>query len=159
MAFRRVSKALPVSYLTTDHLGSPRILTDQLGQVTSRRDFHPYGEETFTAERTAALGYEPDALRQKFTSYERDSETDLDYAKARMFSYSHGRFTSPDDFRNDSKTTNPESWNLYVYVGNNPLTYADPTGKEKLYKADGTFLGKVGSNDTIRIVKKLKFLK
>ena len=34
-----------ISYLTNDHLGSPRILTDQNGQVISRRDFLPYGEE------------------------------------------------------------------------------------------------------------------
>jgi len=31
--------------LTTDHLGSPRITTDQFGQAASRRDFMPYGEE------------------------------------------------------------------------------------------------------------------
>ena len=34
-----------VSYTTTDHLGSPRVITDQNGQVTSRRDFLPFGEE------------------------------------------------------------------------------------------------------------------
>jgi hypothetical protein len=76
-----------------------------------------------------------------------------------MYSYSHGRFSSPDDFRNDSKTSKPQSWNLYVYVGNNPLVHIDPTGKEKLYKADGTYLGKTGSNDDIRIVKKAEISK
>ncbi|QYO68001.1 hypothetical protein [Leptolyngbya sp. 7M] len=31
------------SYLTNDHLGSPRITTDQFGQTISRRDFMPFG--------------------------------------------------------------------------------------------------------------------
>ncbi|MGH9820617.1 MAG: hypothetical protein ACRD43_10650 [Pyrinomonadaceae bacterium] len=33
------------NYTTTDHLGSPRIVTDELGQVVSRRDFMPFGED------------------------------------------------------------------------------------------------------------------
>jgi uncharacterized protein RhaS with RHS repeats len=34
-----------INYTTTDHLGSPRIITNELGQVKSRRDFMPFGEE------------------------------------------------------------------------------------------------------------------
>ena len=34
-----------VSYLTTDHLGSPRINTDQNGAVMARHDYQPFGEE------------------------------------------------------------------------------------------------------------------
>ncbi len=37
-----------------------------------------------------------DTIRQKFTSYERDGETQLDYAQARYFSSQQGRFTSVD---------------------------------------------------------------
>jgi RHS repeat-associated protein len=116
------------SYLTNDHLGSPRVLTDQLGQVISRRDFHPFGEEIATAERTAALGYTADGIRQKFTSYERDKETDLDYAKARMFGSSLGRFTSPDPLLSSGRVVNPHTWNRYNYVLGNPLRYSDPLG-------------------------------
>lgn len=47
-----------------------------------------------------------------------------------MYSYSHGRFTSPDYFANDTHTADPQSWNLYNYVRNNPLKYIDITGKE-----------------------------
>jgi hypothetical protein len=45
-----------------------------------------------------------------------------------MYGYSYGRFTSPDDFTNDSHVSDPQSWNLYVYVRNNPLRLIDPTG-------------------------------
>lgn len=47
-----------------------------------------------------------------------------------MYGYSHGRFTSPDDFLNDSDVGDPQSWNLYAYCRNNPLGCTDPTGKE-----------------------------
>jgi RHS repeat-associated protein len=117
-----------VSYLTADHLGSPRITTDENGQVISRRDFQPFGEEIATSQRTQGLGYAGDTVRQKFTGYERDNETDLDYAKARMYKYSHGRFTAPDPLLSSGRVENPQSWNRYTYVLNNPLLYIDPLG-------------------------------
>jgi uncharacterized protein RhaS with RHS repeats len=46
-----------VSYTTADHLGSPRILTDENGATISRRDFRPFGEEISTPDRSANLGY------------------------------------------------------------------------------------------------------
>jgi RHS repeat-associated protein len=63
------------------------------------------------------------------TGYERDIESDLDFAQARMYNKNHGRFTSPDDFRNDSQPDDPQSWNLYLYVRNKPLIAIDPTGE------------------------------
>lgn len=35
-------------------------------------------------------------MRQAFTGYERDNESDLDYADARYYASSYGRFSSPD---------------------------------------------------------------
>ncbi|RMH32324.1 MAG: RHS repeat protein, partial [Acidobacteria bacterium] len=81
-----------VSYLMSDHLGSPRVLTEQSGKVYSRRDFMPFGEEIRTLQRTEQLGYGADAVRQKFTGYERDSESGLDFAQARYFHFGFGRF-------------------------------------------------------------------
>ncbi len=46
-----------------------------------------------------------------------------------MYANQLGRFTSPDNFSNDTHTSDPQSWNLYVYVRNNPYKYVDPTGK------------------------------
>jgi hypothetical protein len=59
-----------VSYLTNDHLGSPRVTSDANGQVISRRDLLPFGEEiqSGTGGRTTAQGYGGgDSIRQKFT--------------------------------------------------------------------------------------------
>ena len=118
-----------VKYLTQDHLGSPRVITDANGSVTSRRDFHAYGEEVFTAQRTAALGYPPDPIRQKFTTYERDTESDLDFAQARYYSSRLGRFFSIDPGNADADQEVPQSWNAYAYARNNPLKYGDPSGE------------------------------
>lgn len=55
----------------------------------------------------------------------------MDYFLARYYSSSQGRFTSPDPiFISDKQTYNPQFWNLYNYVGNNPLNATDPTGME-----------------------------
>jgi RHS repeat-associated protein len=132
-----------ISYTTNDHLGSPRITTDSLGKVISRRDFLPFGEEIQRAS------YGSDSVRQKFTGYERDSETGLDYAKARMFGSGVGRFTSPDPYNvilekergedEDERAailigfiSNPQRWNMYIYVVNNPFAFTDPDGQTDL---------------------------
>jgi RHS repeat-associated protein len=62
------------------------------------------------------------------TSYERDNETELDFAQARMYSKNHGRFTTTDPTLLSVNGFNPQSWNRYVYVLNNPLLYTDPLG-------------------------------
>jgi len=58
----------------------------------------------------------------------RDIETGLDYFLARYYSSTQGRFTSPDAPFMDQSEGNPQSWNLYSYVRNNPLKLVDPTG-------------------------------
>lgn len=110
------------SYLTNDHLGSPRITTDALGQVISRRDFMPFGEEIPRA------GYGADSVRQKFTGYERDNEINLDFAQARYYNNQHARFTTMDPLLTSAKSGNPQTWNRFIYVINNPIRYTDPTG-------------------------------
>ena len=128
-----------VSYTTADHLGSPRILTEENGPPLSRRDFHPFGEEIHTSERSTALGYQPDDIRQKFTSYLRDSETDLDFAQARMYSRLTGRFISPDPlYFQVTMVLDPQLFNLYVYVKNNPVRLIDPTGESVRVRGEHT---------------------
>ncbi|HNU09325.1 MAG TPA: hypothetical protein PKO33_16270 [Pyrinomonadaceae bacterium] len=54
------------------------------GNVIARRDFKPFGEEITnnTGERTVATKYGvADNLKQKFTTYQRDEESGLDFAR------------------------------------------------------------------------------
>jgi len=134
------------SYVTSDMLGSTRLVTSSSGEAKGRHDYLPFGEELFGGTnanpgpggRKPSLGYGcdpsdpnclPDGVRQKFTQKERDIETNLDYFLARYYSSTQGRFTSPDDFLNDTHVHDPASWNLYTYVRNNPLKLVDPTGE------------------------------
>lgn len=126
-----VSQDPKISYLTTDNLGSPRIITDQLGQVVARRDFMPFGEEVMAGVggRTPIQGYGGnDDVRQKFTGYERDDESGLDYAQARYFKPAHGRFTSVDPLAASANIKNPQTLNRYTYVLNSPYKFTDPLG-------------------------------
>jgi RHS repeat-associated protein len=126
------------SYLTTDHLGSTRMVTDGTGTVKSLHDFLPFGEEIPAGTPTARLArYYPatplamnDGLTEKFTGKERDVETGLDYFGARYLSTAQGRFSSPDDPLADQWQSDPQSWNLYGYVRNSPLVNIDPSGQD-----------------------------
>lgn len=136
-----------IAYLTADHLGTPRINTDLDGRVTARHDYRPFGEEVLTSQRTETVNYAADMVRKQFTGYERDNETDLDFAKNRYHKPHVGRFTSPDPYKivaeiKFEKTqegaermlkayiAQPQKWNQYSYTINNPLRYTDPTGEE-----------------------------
>jgi RHS repeat-associated protein len=137
------------SYLTTDHLGSTRLVTNASGGTKERYDYLPFGEEvpSTLGVRGSVGGYGViDGTRQKFTQKERDSESGLDYFLARYYSSAQGRFTSPDeftggpddlfDFAEDaadnptfySDLHEPQSLNKYQYCYNNPLRYVDPNG-------------------------------
>ncbi|QQS48000.1 MAG: RHS repeat protein [Acidobacteriota bacterium] len=145
---------LEVRWLVTDHLGTPRMnirgTGSDGGSLTSvtRHDYLPFGEEAIAGIRrngsNGQYGYEPppDGVRQKFTGYERDTETALDYAQARYHSSVQGRFTSPDLPFADQYEHDPQSWNLYAYVRNNPCSNNDPTGRNTCYfRKDGSKIG------------------
>ena len=114
-------------YLSSDHLGSTRMVTDQNGALVSLHDYLPFGEEIISGDagRPSVNGAQ-DNTDQKFTGQLRDSESNLDYFNARYFAAALGRFTSPDPANAGADPTNPQSWNAYVY--NNPLALTDPTG-------------------------------
>ena len=69
----------------------------------------------------------------QFTGKERDAESGLDYFGARYYGSNRGRFMSPDwsvsaDPVPYARMDNPQSLNLYAYVGNNPLRFVDRDG-------------------------------
>jgi RHS repeat-associated protein len=129
------------SYFSADHLGTPRVITNGDGAVKARHDYLPFGEEIpAVIGGRDTHGYILDDVRQKFTLKERDIETNADYFGARYYASAQGRFTSPDEPLADQSVDNPQSWNLYSYVRNNPLVMVDPTGRfADFYYSDGTF--------------------
>ena len=70
---------------------------------------------------------------QHFTGKERDTESGLDYFGARYYASNMGRWMSPDPKAPSVKTLmNPQKWNKYNYVLNNPLSNIDPDGLEEI---------------------------
>lgn len=121
------------NWTVTDQLGSPRVLVNSMGDVVSRRDFMPFGEELYadTQNRTVARKYSltgQDSVRKRFTGYEKDAETGLDFAEARYYNNQHARFTAVDPLLASGKSADPQTFNRYVYVLNNPLVLIDPDG-------------------------------
>jgi RHS repeat-associated protein len=142
------------SYLTSDHLGSTRVVTgtNPTQPMKARYDYVPFGEELGSGigGRTLGMGYgAADSTRQKFTQKERDNESGLDYFLARYYSSSQGRFTTSDEPFADQDEIDPQTWNLYSYVINNPLKYDDPLGLWKRKKTDdGTLVYIAEKGDT-----------
>jgi len=123
------------SYLTTDHLGSTRLVTDSGGNVKARHDYLPFGEEIGAniGSRSSAVGYGgTDSTKQKFTQKERDNESGLDYFLARYYSSAQGRFTSVDPENAGADSSDSQSWNGYAFARNSPVLYSDPDGRKYL---------------------------
>ncbi|MEZ5308397.1 MAG: RHS repeat-associated core domain-containing protein [Pyrinomonadaceae bacterium] len=118
-------------------LGSVRAVTNQNGEIVSRRDFLPFGKELPDSStpghsnslRTSAAGYGTDNIRQKFTGYQKDEETGLDFAEARMYENRHGRFTAVDPLLASGKSANPQTFNRFTYVLGSPLVLVDRNGQ------------------------------
>jgi RHS repeat-associated protein len=117
-------------YLSYDHLGSLRMVTDQNANVVGRHDYIPFGEEIpgGIAGRSGQFG-SSDSVSQKFTGKERDTETSLDYFGARYYTAGVERFLSADPENAGSDPGDPQSWNGYAYARSNPLLLVDPTGR------------------------------
>jgi RHS repeat-associated protein len=113
------------TYLTADHLGSTRLVTNTVNgspNVVERYDYAPFGEELTAGidGRTTALLFStnlyptitPDSATEKFTGKERDAESGLDYLGARYLSGAQGTFTSPDPHNESAQLVDPQSWNF-----------------------------------------------
>ncbi|MBK8315696.1 MAG: RHS repeat-associated core domain-containing protein [Acidobacteria bacterium] len=97
-------------------------MTDQNGTMVYRGEFDPYGNLVYEWG-LAGLN------TRKFTGYERDSNTGLDYANARMYGSGRGRFMQPDPAGlKGANRNNPASLNRYSYVNNDPVNSIDPSG-------------------------------
>jgi RHS repeat-associated protein len=120
-----VNGAGGVFYYFSDHLKTASVITDSAGVIKAESDYYPWGGELQFVNN--------DTNDYKFTGKKRDTETGLDYFGARYYSNGLGRWVSADwsatpipvpyaDFGD------PQSLNLYQFVGGNPASKADATG-------------------------------
>ncbi len=100
---------------TYDRLGTAKYDQQNGGAMS----FYPYGEDRGTVQPNDSL---------KFATYTRDSATGLDYADQRYYANNFGRFMSPDPSSDSGGPSDPQSWNRYSYVGNDPVNFFDRFG-------------------------------
>ena len=104
-------------YHLGDALGSVRQLGDASMNITLARTYEPFGDPLSTVGTgTSTYG---------FTGEQRDG-TGLVYLRARYYGPSFGRFLSRDPW--DGDPNRPMSYNLWLYVEDNPVSRSDPSG-------------------------------
>jgi len=72
-----------------------------------------------------------------------DAETWTSHAQFRQYNQTQGRWMQPDPYSGSYDFSNPQSFNRYSYVLNNPLSLIDPTGLDcaEISKASGRMDG------------------
>ncbi len=160
-----------LKYVLTDVQGSARVLMENNGTssaILARHDYLPFGEEIWAGVglRTTTQKYaSTDNVRQGFAMTERDETTGLDHTWFRKYESIAGRWTSPDAV--GGGISNPQSFNRYAYVRNDPVNLIDPAGLEPCEPTDPCYVfgwsptlidrtgsaGSLGTNTGFRIVE------
>jgi RHS repeat-associated protein len=109
-----------------DHLGTPRLVTKELGVLVGKHTYYPFGAEMNLTPTESAIEL------MKFTGHERDivaaTNGSVDYMHARYYNANLGRFLSVDPSQS-AVPLSPQTWNRYGYTFNNPLPLVDLNGR------------------------------
>ena len=105
-------------YMLKDHLGSSSVVTDSTGAVVGEQRYYPFGET-----RLATGSMYTDKL---FTGQRAMADLGIYHYQSRFYSPKLGRFLSADTLVPNA--ANPQDFNRYAYVRNNPVRYTDPSG-------------------------------
>jgi RHS repeat-associated protein len=111
-----VRRAGATYYYLQDALGSVARVLDQSRNVKNSYSYLSWGEIRTQAEQVSN--------RYTYTGRERDPEGGTLHYRARMYAPDLGRFASEDPLGFGGG-----SYNLYIYVGNSPCSFTDPTGE------------------------------
>ena len=128
----------PVAYYDTtsahfqhqDWLGTERLRTTYNGAVEATITSLPFGDSQAT---DPAAGSDP----YFFASLDYDAETQTDHTQFRQYSSAQGRWMSPDPYSGSYEPSNPQSFNRYAYVLDNPAGFVDPQGLDEYFIQDG----------------------
>jgi RHS repeat-associated protein len=117
-----------IDYYHADHLGSSRLATTPTRTFDYSMAYAPFGEPY--AESAQRAGF--------FTGEIENFGLDIYEFPAREYNI-QGRWASPDPAGLAAvDPTNPQSWNRYAYVMNNPLSYVDPLGLDLCVLPNGS---------------------
>ncbi len=140
------SETLSTRYFHTDHLGSISVITDENGLVVERLSYDAWGKRRFANGADDPTGSITSETTRGFTGQEELSVSGLVHLNGRVYDPLLARFTSPDT--TTESPFDPQDWNRYSYVGNDPLAFTDPSGHCFL----GCFWQHIVSNPIVRAV-------
>ncbi|MBI3450591.1 MAG: hypothetical protein HY049_16975 [Acidobacteria bacterium] len=134
-----------IVFYHVDHLGTPRVLTDEMGDVVGEYALFPFGEEVPGPWPIAAS-----SNTHWFTGHERDLGVGADDMLARTFHPASGRFLAADPSLRNVNLRSPGTLDGYAYVNGSPMDTLDPDGMASLRcRPLNTVLGlHVGSPDS-----------
>ena len=105
-----------------DWQGTVRAVTDYAGVVEETCPSLPFGDTLGVQQNSAC------PQQDSFAGLSGSRQTRLDDAVWRSYSPATGRWMSPDPYNGSYSLTNPQSFDRYAYVGNNPLGFTNPSG-------------------------------
>ena len=108
-----------VYYIHTDHLDTPRLVTDTANNIRWRWLAEPFGT---TAPETNPSNLGGFTQNLRFPGQYADSESGLSYNYFRDYDSTTGRYVQSDPIGLGGGI------NTYAYVGGKPLSYVDPRG-------------------------------
>jgi RHS repeat-associated protein len=115
-----VQQSGSVSWVHQDPLIKSKRITDGSGNVVSTIELDEWGANT---SKSINLYFQP----RRFGTYEQD-QSGSDEAMFRRYNRWWSRFDQPDPYDGSYSLTNPQSFNRYAYVQNDPVNLTDPTG-------------------------------
>lgn len=107
-----------VYYVATDLLNSASVVTNSAGVMVGDQRYYPYGETRYVSGNMLT-----DRL---FTGQQEIAGLGIYNFDARFYSPKLGRFLSADTVI--PNTRDPQAYNRFAYVLNNPTRFLDPTG-------------------------------
>lgn len=110
-----------VRYQLHNHLGSAALELNNIAQVISYEEYHPYGTTAYQAKNAEIKSA---AKRYRYTGMERDEENGLEYHSARYYLPWLGRWVSCDPIGIR------DGLNVYKYAVCNPLSFGDRNGTQ-----------------------------
>jgi RHS repeat-associated protein len=124
-----------VNFRYPDWVGNGRVWQDVAGTVTQQAAYAAFGDGLFAPGGGSCCSLQAGMFDDAW----QDSANNTYHTLNREYSPTQGRWLTPDPAGMAAiDPTNPQTWNRYAYVTNNPVSFTDPLGLEVEGGGSGT---------------------